>query len=625
MPLPDDAAARLFKSSGLVDDDYYLLTNPDVREAGAEPALHFAVYGWKEGRNPNLWFDVNLYRQENPDVDTGINPLLHYIFAGRKEGRRPNQYALPQRGRLIVSLSPGADEGGKMNVCLASLLGQTVKADKIIVQLPRQKFQNRQFCFNFLEMIDQGIEVRWCEDCGRYNSLLPTLTDYPQDIIVTCGCGNVYPENFLADLLAAWRGHPQDIICMATAKAVRKNGRLEYEFGKDAYYVDGSLLNIPVSQAGMLLPPGAFGKIALNTDICLRRAFTFPDLWIWLMAIVHKRKVRRLTPAGKCGWIYAACNAPAYPDTFAKEAENLLYWFRKEAAKNAGINFYTDVLQSKVENIYKQKMGKRLDLGSCRDFNEKMQYLKLHEDLPLKSFLADKYHARKYIRQCLGKEAERYLIRLHGVWTAFEDIDFTNLPDKFVLKTNNACGTNYIVNSKANLDMVTCRSKFATWMHKNYAQNWGEMNYSCIKPLIICEEYLGDNIRDYKFLCHHGKPVCCWVDMDRFGPHKRNFYSVDWELQDILMDYPNSLNKVKRPHCLQTMLAIAQKLAQPFAHARVDFFLIDRQLKIGEITFFTQSGYGKFEPDDAAMRLGAGIDLSAIGDRDTVAELDILL
>lgn len=625
LPLSDAAAAQLFKASGLVDEDYYFLTNPDVRAAGADPATHFASYGWKEGRNPSLWFDVSLYKNENPELDADINPLLHYIFAGRKEGRRPNANVLPHRSRLIVSLSPLASEGAKLNDCLASLLAQSLKAENIIVQLPRQKYRDRQFCFNFLEMVDQGVELRWCEDCGGYNNLLPTLIEYPQDIIVTCGCGNIYPKNFLDDLLITWRKYPQDIICVATAKAIRKNGRLEYEFGRNAYYANANLLNIPRATGGMLLPPGAFGRQAQNMDICLRNAFTYPDLWYWLMAIVYKRKIRRLVSDSTVFSANEAYSKPTDPDTFAKEAENLLYLFRKEVAANAGINFYSDILQDKVENIYKKQTNKTLDLNNCCDFNEKIQFLKLHEDLPIKSLLADKYHARKYIRRCLGNEAEQYLIRLHGVWTRFDDIDFSTLPEKFVLKTNNACGTNYIVNNKNNFNMTDCRNKFAGWMHKNYAHNWGEMNYASIKPLIICEEYLGDNIWDYKFLCHHGKVEYCWVDIDRFGPHKRNFYSLDWELQDILMDYPNSHNHVPKPHCLPTMLAIAQKLTQPFVHARVDFFLIGRQLKIGEITFFTQSGYGKFEPEDAAIRLGAGIDLSRLGEKDTIVELKNLL
>src|SRR6185312_11761074 len=60
--------------------------------AGQTTALqHFLTSGWREGRNPDAFFDVNYYLQQNPDVAAaGINPLLHYDASGFKEGRNPS-------------------------------------------------------------------------------------------------------------------------------------------------------------------------------------------------------------------------------------------------------------------------------------------------------------------------------------------------------------------------------------------------------------------------------------------------------------------------------------------------------------------------------------------------------
>ena len=52
---------RIIKKSGLFDKDYYLETNEDVRLAGIDPIKHYIQYGWKEGRNPSRYFDVNSY------------------------------------------------------------------------------------------------------------------------------------------------------------------------------------------------------------------------------------------------------------------------------------------------------------------------------------------------------------------------------------------------------------------------------------------------------------------------------------------------------------------------------------------------------------------------------------
>ncbi len=52
------------KHSGLFDERYYLLHNPDVRRADVDPLMHFVKYGWKEERNPGPLFDSKYYMGE---------------------------------------------------------------------------------------------------------------------------------------------------------------------------------------------------------------------------------------------------------------------------------------------------------------------------------------------------------------------------------------------------------------------------------------------------------------------------------------------------------------------------------------------------------------------------------
>lgn len=70
---------------------YYLEKNPDVFVKKIDPLWHFILHGWKEGRNPNIFFDCNYYLTNNSDVQASmLNPLLHYILYGAKEGRNPS-------------------------------------------------------------------------------------------------------------------------------------------------------------------------------------------------------------------------------------------------------------------------------------------------------------------------------------------------------------------------------------------------------------------------------------------------------------------------------------------------------------------------------------------------------
>ena len=83
---------RIIEKSGLFDVKYYLFTYPDVRNADADPILHYLKYGWLEGRNPSETFDTKFYLTNYPDVkESKINPLAHYAKYGIDEGRITNQ------------------------------------------------------------------------------------------------------------------------------------------------------------------------------------------------------------------------------------------------------------------------------------------------------------------------------------------------------------------------------------------------------------------------------------------------------------------------------------------------------------------------------------------------------
>jgi hypothetical protein len=79
--------------SGLFDREWYLTKYPDVAEAAIDPAIHYLKYGWREGRDPSLYFSTSGYLNLNRDVAiTNANPLVHFLEYGRSEGR--SGYAL---------------------------------------------------------------------------------------------------------------------------------------------------------------------------------------------------------------------------------------------------------------------------------------------------------------------------------------------------------------------------------------------------------------------------------------------------------------------------------------------------------------------------------------------------
>jgi len=78
----------LIANSALFDGAWYLSQYPTVAEAGCDPALHYALFGATELRNPGPPFDAEAYLQRYPGVaEAGMNPLVHYLEHGASEGK----------------------------------------------------------------------------------------------------------------------------------------------------------------------------------------------------------------------------------------------------------------------------------------------------------------------------------------------------------------------------------------------------------------------------------------------------------------------------------------------------------------------------------------------------------
>ncbi|WP_300578043.1 hypothetical protein [Phenylobacterium sp.] len=88
-----------------LDPDFYRSAYPDIAEAGADPFVHYARTGWREGRDPAPWFSTTDYLAANPDVVMlDVNPLAHYLTAGAGEGRevKPSSLGFDDLNRRIA-------------------------------------------------------------------------------------------------------------------------------------------------------------------------------------------------------------------------------------------------------------------------------------------------------------------------------------------------------------------------------------------------------------------------------------------------------------------------------------------------------------------------------------------
>ena len=217
-------------------------------------------------------------------------------------------------------------------------------------------------------------------------------------------------------------------------------------------------------------------------------------------------------------------------------------------------------------------------------------------DLHLYSIAADKLKVREYISKTIGN---KYLNELYGSWTKPQNIDYEELPDSFVLKTNNGCATNIFVKDKSKINKNEICKTLNHWLHVPYGNATGQVQYSLIKPMIIAEKFMRQsdgtsNLIDYKFYCVNGKPVnllVCANRSERSHEFDAMVFDMEWnEIPDFVSKNFNHIKAMEKPISFDEMKLIATKLSKPFKFVRIDFYEINGHPVFGEITLTPNMG-----------------------------------
>lgn len=255
--------------------------------------------------------------------------------------------------------------------------------------------------------------------------------------------------------------------------------------------------------------------------------------------------------------------------------------------------------KSYIKLYYRLRVGRKLNMNNPTTLNEKLQWLKFNYRFPLQSIVSDKLLVREYVKDKIG---EKYLIPLIGSWKKYDDIDFSLLPEKFVLKCNHDSGGLVVCNDKEKLNHIEARRKIEKSLNSNFFYIGREYQYRNIKPMILCEKFISDNGNvpmDYKIYCFNGVPDVILVCKDRFSKntHRASYYFFDqeWRFQPLNKGDENIKTvDINKPKNLDEMIDIAKEISKDFVFARIDLYNVDGKIYFGEITLSPNSG---FDPD----------------------------
>ena len=258
-----------------------------------------------------------------------------------------------------------------------------------------------------------------------------------------------------------------------------------------------------------------------------------------------------------------------------------------------------------IKLIYRVSFGKKLNLNNPRMFSEKLMWLNLYWNDDIKVKCSDKYEVRKYIEE-IGEG--NTLNELYNVYDSVDEINWNELPEKFVLKCTHGSGTNIICKSKKDLNIENAICQLNKWMKTDYSLFSAELHYSKIKPRIICEKYIetenGGFPIDYKIYCFNGEPKITLVCEEREkGKTKQSYYDKRWNRIYIEAEESN-ISDVIKPVNYDKMLSMAERVSKNIPFVRVDLYDFQGNILFGEMTFTPRGCLNTNISEDAQKQLG---------------------
>jgi hypothetical protein len=248
-----------------------------------------------------------------------------------------------------------------------------------------------------------------------------------------------------------------------------------------------------------------------------------------------------------------------------------------------------------IHRMYWRQLHDFPDLVACRDFNDRMQWLKLFDQHDEIVRCSDKILVRDYIRERVGTE---YLTELYQVCDQFEEIDFCSLPKQFVIKTNHDSGTVILVRDKHQLNLDSAKTLVHRSLNNVYGVENGEWAYSYIRPRILVEQFIDPKRPtpppDYKFYVVEGRARFVHYIYNRWSsPKEQTVDAAGNNLETALYPSFELGNEFQKPLCWQDMLQVAEQIGKGFKFVRVDLFCCNEKIYAGEMTFWPAAGIYK--------------------------------
>lgn len=245
------------------------------------------------------------------------------------------------------------------------------------------------------------------------------------------------------------------------------------------------------------------------------------------------------------------------------------------------------------KRLYERELKIPLSLDPPLSFNERITHRIFYDRDPRLKIVCDKLAVRNIIRERVG---ESFLVPLLGTWDNPDEIDWSVLPDRFVLKPSHSSGPIALVLNKTDRDPGALTEQAREWLRHDYFDVAFEWGYRDVPRRLIAERLLtgpdGNAPVEAHVLTFGGRGALIRVLTGvKSTPQRQNSWydRAGTRLGNFAGGFDLSPAELSRQDVADLIVA-AERAAVGFDHIRVDFYLTDAGLKIGELTPYHMGG-----------------------------------
>lgn len=179
---------------------------------------------------------------------------------------------------------------------IASILRQTMKPDRIILWLGKEKFPDEKLPEIFDEIRECGVEIYFREDLKPHTKYFYAMKEYPDEIIITFDDDCIYDRDVIETLYRSYVKHPDCVSGMTVHKLTFKSdgsiaGYFDWEHGYTGRPGHASHMYLAAGVGGVLYPPESLHMEAFNTEIMKNLCPKADDIWLKVMEVMNGTKV----------------------------------------------------------------------------------------------------------------------------------------------------------------------------------------------------------------------------------------------------------------------------------------------------------------------------------------------